>query len=130
VKPDEIDQFRARLEAMLAGLREEGDLELETIAKAGGEGKVDDDAAPLSEMNQAIASSRNRERTVRVRGIRAALGRLAEDPEMFGTCEGCDDEIPRRRLELMPWVTLCIACQSKNEDGSRAGARKNLTDYS
>lgn len=90
----------------------------------------DEDEAPLTEMNQAIASSRNRERVERLAQIHEALSRLDEDPEDFGLCEACDEPIRPRRIELMPWVTLCVACQDKLErDGRVAGGRKKLTDY-
>lgn len=121
--------FRALLERAREELLEHGDMSLESDVRPGGVGKVDDDAAPLSEMNQVIASSRNRERAERLHEIDDALARLAEDPDAYGLCEDCEEEIPARRLELMPWATLCIACQSKREDGTRGGARKNLRDF-
>ncbi len=125
----DIEHFRVKLVEMRDGLREEGDLELEPDTKAGGEGKVDEDAAPLSEMNQVIASSRNRERARRLAQIQRVLDLLQKDPESFGICEDCEDEIPRPRLELMPWARLCIACQGRQEDDVPRGARKNLRDY-
>lgn len=109
-------------------LRDEGRVKVESDVRPGGLGKVDDDAAPLSEMNQVIASNRNRERALRMKRIADALGRLRADPEDFGICEGCGEDIPRRRLELMPWATLCIDCQeAREDDGPRS--RRNLTDY-
>ncbi len=33
----------------------------------------------------------------------------------YGNCTNCGKEIPRRRLEALPYTELCIACQSKNE---------------
>lgn len=129
MEPEDLEAFKRRLVAMRDELRSEGDLSLDNTARAGGSGKIDDDAAPLSEMNQVIQSSRNQERTLRLRQIQGALNRLAEDPDLFGLCEVCEEEIPERRLELMPWATHCIACQSKSEDGMRGGTRKSLTDY-
>ena len=62
--------------------------------------------------------------------IREALSRLEDDPEEFGLCEECEEPIRPRRVELMPWVTLCVACQEKIErDGQVPGRRKSLTDY-
>nr|WP_255216062.1 TraR/DksA C4-type zinc finger protein [Pseudenhygromyxa sp. WMMC2535] len=81
-------------------------------------------------MTQSIASNRNRERSERLEQIAEALALLAEDPEDFESCEGCGENIGRRRLELMPWVRLCVACQEKIErDGHVPGSRRNLTDY-
>lgn len=127
--PREIARFRRLLEDKRRELLEEGDMKIESDTRPGGVGKVDDDAAPLSEMNQVIASTRNRERAQRMEEIAEALARLADDPDEFGLCEDCEEEIPNRRLELMPWTTLCIACQSKREDGARGGSRKNLRDF-
>ena len=90
--------------------------------------KVDEDAAPHDEMSRVIASNRNRARTVELREIEAALRRLAEDPENFGLCETCSEPIPARRLELLPWVRLCIECQQQQENALPAG-RKHITDY-
>ena len=89
----------------------------------------DDDEAPLTEMTQSIASNRNRERAERLDAIREALARIDEDPDEYGECETCDEPIARRRLELMPWVTLCVRCQDKRERDGTPGRRKNLTDY-
>jgi DnaK suppressor protein len=90
--------------------------------------KVDEDAAPHDEMSRVIASNRNRARTVELREIEAALRRIADDPDDFGLCETCSEPIPARRLELLPWVRLCIECQQARENDLPAG-RKHITDY-
>ena len=124
-----LTKLRARLTARLQELRSEGDIAIEP-GKTDVQSKVDDDAAPLAEMSQVIASNRNRARAREVGQIEEALQRMREDPEEFGLCEGCDEPIPVRRLELMPWVRLCAACQQAQEDDvPRGGARKHLTDY-
>lgn len=96
-------------------------------------GGHDDDHQSLNEMHQAIASSRNRARAKRIEGITAALARLASDPEEYGVCEECDGDIPLRRLELMPWVTVCVPCQEGLEAGPpgslKRATRKKLTDH-
>lgn len=40
--------------------------------------------------------------------IRAALARL--DAGSYGTCSSCDAKIAPRRLEVLPYTTLCIDC--------------------
>ncbi|MCH9683458.1 MAG: TraR/DksA family transcriptional regulator [Deltaproteobacteria bacterium] len=123
------DEHRQRLVDFRQRLHAEGDLEIEP-SRDDPTKKVDEDAAPLAEMSQVIASSRNRARTQQLQQIEAALRRLEEDPEDFGQCETCDDPIPPRRLELMPWTRLCITCQSEREsDGPSGASRKHLTDY-
>jgi DnaK suppressor protein len=36
----------------------------------------------------------------------------------FGKCEGCSGKIPVARLNFMPTVELCIACQRESEKDS------------
>lgn len=118
-----------RLVERRSELAREGDLEIAPLSDDPAK-KVDEDAAPLNEMSQVIASSRNVERARQMHEIGSALSRLEEDPTGFGLCEACEVEIPMRRLELMPWARLCIACQSEHEaDDLPGGARKHLTDY-
>jgi DnaK suppressor protein len=38
----------------------------------------------------------------------------------FGTCESCEESIPERRLEAIPWAKFCIRCQEA-ADNSREG---------
>ncbi len=122
------EKIRRRLLEMQADLRKEGDLEIEPI-KDDPTKKIDEDAAPLTEMRQVIASNRNRLRARQLTEIAAALRRLEDDPEDFGLCESCDEPIPTRRLELQPWARLCITCQSEQEADGAPGSRKHLTDY-
>src|SRR5215468_1580497 len=78
---------------------------------AGSDDKLDEDAAPLEEMNQVIASSRNKNDAVMLVKVRKAIARLDKDPDDFGNCTDCGDEILLKRLEAMPWVELCVECQ-------------------
>jgi DnaK suppressor protein len=91
-------------------------------------GVADEDAQALSEMLQVLASRRNEGQAALVRRIERALAKLASAPEDFGLCEGCEEEIAPKRLALVPWATLCVACQQAR-DPKRGGSRKNLTDY-
>jgi len=38
-----------------------------------------------------------------------ALQRVAAGT--FGTCESCEEPIPDRRLEAIPWAKFCVRCQ-------------------
>ncbi len=123
--------IRARVEAGLRARREallrEGDLDVSNEVDTAR--KVDDDAAPLAEMAKVIASNRNRARVEELQQVDAALQRLADDPEGFGICEKCEEPIPVKRIELMPWARLCIVCQQNDEDDRAPGTRRHLTDY-
>jgi DnaK suppressor protein len=41
--------------------------------------------------------------------VRDALNRIAEGD--YGTCLQCEEEISQKRLQAVPWATLCISCQ-------------------
>jgi len=91
-------------------------------------GVADEDAQALSEMLQVLASQRNRGQTELLGRIDRALARLAAEPEDFGLCQECEEPIPPRRLEVMPWALLCAPCQAKQEP--RLGVpRRKITDY-
>lgn len=45
--------------------------------------------------------------------IDEALRKLQEGT--YGVCEDCGEEIPRERLEVMPFAILCKDCQEKKE---------------
>lgn len=45
--------------------------------------------------------------------INDALQRIEDSA--YGVCEGCDSEIPKKRLEVFPSARYCIECQSKIE---------------
>jgi DnaK suppressor protein len=92
-------------------------------------GVPDEDAQALSEMQQVLASKRNQGQADLVARLSGALARLARDPELFGLCEDCDEEIPLARLEAVPWATLCAACQQRR-DPRRGGTRRSVTDFS
>jgi DnaK suppressor protein len=91
-------------------------------------GVPDEDAQALSEMMQTLASQRNKKQAEVLKQIDYALRKLENEPDMVGLCEDCEEEIPEKRLKLMPYATLCAECQSK-QDPKRGQSRKNLTDY-
>jgi DnaK suppressor protein len=124
----ERDRHRQRLVALRDEIVREGDLEIEPGRTDDTAVGTDEDAQPLTEMSQAIASNRNRERATILRLVTAALARLDADAELFGLCTECEEPIPPKRLELMPYVELCVECQGAR-DGKRGGTRKSLTDF-
>jgi DnaK suppressor protein len=124
----ELEQHVERLRAQRAALLAEGRVGVKVEEADPVASKQDEDAAPYVEMGQAIASSRNRERAQRLALIDQAL-RLAErSPEDVGICEVCQEEIPPRRMELMPWARRCAPCQGRAEVKGPA-VRRKVTDY-
>jgi len=51
--------------------------------------------------------------------IRAALDRIEEGH--YGRCERCEEQIPPKRLDALPWARLCVACQAAIEAETRQG---------
>jgi DnaK suppressor protein len=88
----------------------------------------DEDAQALSEMLQVLASKRNAGQAALLRLVDRALAKLADAPGDFGLCEDCEEEIGARRLAVVPYAPLCVACQSRR-DPRRGGSRKKLTDF-
>lgn len=43
--------------------------------------------------------------------INAALARIEDG--VYGICADCGEPIPPERLEILPYATLCVRCQSK-----------------
>jgi DnaK suppressor protein len=51
--------------------------------------------------------------------IRSALGRVAEGS--YGSCERCEEPIPAKRLDALPWARMCVTCQSAAEAEAHPG---------
>ncbi|MCL2877210.1 MAG: TraR/DksA family transcriptional regulator [Acidobacteria bacterium] len=47
--------------------------------------------------------------------VEAALSRI--DGRIYGVCANCDNEINPKRLEAVPWATMCVKCQELLEKG-------------
>jgi DnaK suppressor protein len=53
--------------------------------------------------------------------IRAALVRIEDGS--YGQCERCEEPIPPKRLDALPWARMCVTCQSAAEaDGYQGRA--------
>jgi DnaK suppressor protein len=46
-----------------------------------------------------------------LRHVEAALARIRSGE--FGICLGCDNPIPARRLQIVPWAAYCVSCQEQ-----------------
>ena len=126
--PAQRARFKQKLLDLKAELIAEGDIAIEPGRVDAAAVGTDDDAQPLTEMSQTIASSRNRERTVILRLAAAALRRLDDAPDAFGQCVECEEPISAKRLELRPYAELCVECQQAR-DTPRGVPRKSLTDF-
>jgi len=128
MKSEDLRAFEERLKDRRRALLDEGDLFIEPNRKDAA-ANLDEDVAPHTENDQVIASRRNRERTREIGGIEKALQRISTDPESYGRCEECDEPIPLKRLEIMPWVEFCVKCQSNHDAKEKNYRRRHAADY-
>ena len=118
-------RLRERRDKLLA----EGPAKIEPNRKdASTVGVADEDEQALSEMMQTLASNRNRDAAREIQLIDGALRKLRDQPDEYGVCEDCGEDIPEKRLALMPWAKFCAECQSR-VDQKRNVARTKVTDY-
>lgn len=54
-----------------------------------------------------------------IHDIRSALARIEEGS--YGRCERCDEQIPAKRLDALPWARMCVQCQSAIEAEAHQG---------
>ena len=86
--------------------------------------RVENLADPLDQIKSAL----DREMTMNqldarahlIQDIRAALDAINDGT--YGLCESCEEHIPLKRLNAVPWARRCVRCQmdveSQRQDGS------------
>lgn len=127
--PAQRKKLEALLKGTIAALAKKQARAIEPSRADDLDTKVDEDQQPLTEMGQAIASNLNRADAAALAKAKRALARLKDDPDDFGACQDCGDDIAFARLEAMPYAELCVDCQGKQDTKGRA-TRKKLTDFS
>jgi DnaK suppressor protein len=123
-----LAQHRERLLALRTEIVSQGDVAIDPSRTDPTAVGSDDDEQALSEMHQVIASRRNRVRTGDLGRIQTALKRLDENPDEFGLCSECGEPIGKR-LELLPFVELCVECQQAKDGNPKGGPRRHLRDF-
>ena len=102
--PNEI--YRQRLlqkkQDVLSGLG----VKFDTLARMGR--VAEDDQAQISH-DEFVSLHLNSMDYGQLRLIEEALDRLSSGD--YGTCLGCEDPIPTKRLAALPWARYCVACQ-------------------
>jgi DnaK suppressor protein len=111
----DIGQLRKKLEAqrkeVLQFLRQ---LDEETRTLDLDEATQDPaDRCVTSISKESLFEQSSQRRTI-LRLIEAALQRIEDGS--FGTCAGCEYEIPARRLQALPWTQFCLRCQEAIEE--------------
>jgi RNA polymerase-binding transcription factor len=59
--------------------------------------------------DEFVSLSLNRMEYQKLRQLQEALDRL--EAGEYGVCQGCEDPIPPRRLQAVPWAKYCVKCQ-------------------
>jgi DnaK suppressor protein len=70
------------------------------------------DKAANSYTKEFLFSLSNSERQL-LQQVDEALSRIAE--RRYGVCVSCEDAMNLKRLQAVPWASLCISCQEKQE---------------
>src|SRR5215469_18652119 len=91
-------------EKVLAGLG----IKFDTLAKMGR--VAEEDQAQLSH-DEFISLRLNSLDYVQLRMIEEALDRIEAGD--YGVCLGCEEPIPAKRLQAVPWAKYCVACQQE-----------------
>lgn len=127
MEPEELEILVERLKARRAELVALGD---EVIApnRTDAVSVPDEDTQPLNEMNQVIASKRNKARALELERIEVALRQIAHSPDDFGECDACGEAIALKRLEVVPWARRCVRCEDRLNPRVKS-RRRHIFDY-
>ncbi len=67
----------------------------------------------LSNADRELALQSVDHKVRRIHEIQLALEAIEQGT--YGVCEHCEETIPGRRLDAVPWARLCVPCQSAEE---------------
>jgi len=81
-------------------------IKFDTLAKMGR--VAEEDQAQISH-DEFISLRLNSLDYVQLRMIEEALDRIETGD--YGICHSCEEPIPAKRLEALPWAKHCVACQ-------------------
>src|SRR5689334_18818117 len=91
-------------EQVMAGLG----IKFDTIAKMGR--VAEEDQAQMSH-DEFVSLHLNSLDYVQLRLIEEALDRIRSGD--YGICFACDEPIPPKRLNALPWARYCVSCQEE-----------------
>ena len=92
----------SKKESALAGLGAKAEILSAT------ERTCEEDQAQYS-LDEAVSLRLNGLEYMQLRQIQEALDRLQLGD--YGICLGCDEAIPDKRLQALPWARYCVGCQ-------------------
>jgi len=98
--------YRRVLEDKRQGVLSGLGIKFDTLAKMGR--VAEEDQAQITH-DEFVALRLNRLDYVQLRMIEEALDRLNSGD--YGICLACEQPIPEKRLNAVPWARYCVACQ-------------------
>ncbi len=116
MKAQDVENFKRKLLEMRRDLL--GQVEKKKIySKEIGEDGIPDsgDVAAYSYSKEVLMGLGENERT-KLRLVEEALAKI--DEGIYGACERCEEAIPVKRLDLLPFTRYCVQCQSELEKES------------
>ena len=116
MKAQDVENFRRKLLEMRRDLL--GQVERKKIySKEIGEDGIPDsgDVAAYSYSKEVLMGLGENERS-KLRLVEEALAKI--DEGIYGVCERCEEAIPVKRLDLLPFTRYCVQCQSDLEKES------------
>jgi DnaK suppressor protein len=66
-----------------------------------------------SGMDRDIVVTQLNQQARSIHDVQTALAKIEEGA--YGLCEQCEEPISAKRLDVVPWARLCVACQSRAE---------------
>lgn len=110
-----LDQLRNRLEVKRQEILDLYEHDLRVGQKTSDEGAEDlVDRANSAYNREFMLSLSGSEREV-LKEIEGALERVEAGD--YGFCQACEEKIPAKRLQAVPWARYCIDCQELVEQG-------------
>ncbi len=103
-----LQTIRQRLEARLAQLEQRLDRIERNRRRVGNTLERDWQEQAAVRQNDEVLDGLHEEESIQIVAIHAALKRI--DEGTYGTCVACDEPIAAKRLEALPYTTLCIEC--------------------
>jgi DnaK suppressor protein len=97
--------IEAKLEELAAGFQDRSELTVENSAD------MLDNIQTAADRDVSV--QRMNISTQILSDIREALSRL--DKSEYGVCEDCEESIPPRRLDAIPWARVCVKCQETRD---------------
>jgi DnaK suppressor protein len=80
----------------------------------GGVPDIMDDAART--YNRQVILNLSEKERVELGRVDEALQKITDG--RYGICEECEEHIPVKRLEIIPFAKLCVECESRMEENS------------